>query len=343
MVGFFFFFSSRRRHTRCALVTGVQTCALPISAKEGWDAANGPNPYRELPRMELYAYRMGEQAEAWADDGEFDGFSLNTYFKATKTNPASRDTGPGAYVFEDPARVSEFLQMLRGKLAEQMKLQVLAAGKKAPFPYESPDFTAAVKHTVWYMADVAACHAMRDLLKAHKYFGDFEIVVAAGNAAGQGADALPPVELAIETAVSNHKAGSITLSCVKLLTGVTVPEWSAIFMLRSLKSPESYFQAAFRVQSPWAQRDAEGNLEVRKDTCHVFEFDPNRALQLVAEYGIRLGATGEVKPADAVSQLINYLPIFAFEGGRSEEHTSELQSLMRISYAVFCLKNKRNN
>src|SRR3546814_14781764 len=33
----FFFFSSRRRHTRCALVTGVQTCALPIS----WDKAFG--------------------------------------------------------------------------------------------------------------------------------------------------------------------------------------------------------------------------------------------------------------------------------------------------------------
>src|SRR3546814_16595167 len=30
MVGWFFFLSSRRRHTRCALVTGVQTCALPI-------------------------------------------------------------------------------------------------------------------------------------------------------------------------------------------------------------------------------------------------------------------------------------------------------------------------
>src|SRR3546814_467917 len=29
-----FFFSSRRRHTRCALVTGVQTCALPISKKD---------------------------------------------------------------------------------------------------------------------------------------------------------------------------------------------------------------------------------------------------------------------------------------------------------------------
>src|SRR3546814_12031711 len=32
-VSFGFFFSSRRRHTRCALVTGVQTCALPISAE----------------------------------------------------------------------------------------------------------------------------------------------------------------------------------------------------------------------------------------------------------------------------------------------------------------------
>src|SRR3546814_5825854 len=31
---FIFFFSSRRRHTRCALVTGVQTCALPISTPE---------------------------------------------------------------------------------------------------------------------------------------------------------------------------------------------------------------------------------------------------------------------------------------------------------------------
>src|SRR3546814_7744794 len=31
-----FFFSSRRRHTRCALVTGVQTCALPISLHGNW-------------------------------------------------------------------------------------------------------------------------------------------------------------------------------------------------------------------------------------------------------------------------------------------------------------------
>lgn len=286
------------------------------SAKAAWDEANGLNPYRELPRMEMFSYRMGHEAEAWADDGEFDGFSLSEYFKARKVDPTSRATGPGAYVFEDPTRVSEFLNMLRGKLAGQMKMQVLAAGKKAPFPYESPDFASAVKHAVWYMADVASCHAMRDLLQEHKFFSDFEIVVAAGNAAGQGAAALPPVEVAIGTANKNGRSGSITLSCGKLMTGVTVPQWGAIFMLRSLKSPESYFQAAFRVQSPWAHRDAEGNIEVKKETCYVFEFDPNRALSLVAEYGVRLGATSEVTPSEAIGQLINYLPIFAFEGGQ---------------------------
>src|SRR3546814_975523 len=38
----FFFFASRRRHTRCALVTGVQTCALPISALRACGGSGGP-------------------------------------------------------------------------------------------------------------------------------------------------------------------------------------------------------------------------------------------------------------------------------------------------------------
>src|SRR3546814_5983996 len=63
----FFFFSSRRRHTRCALVTGVQTCALPIywiaggRGKEGGLAALEP----WLGRIR-HAYLIGEAAEAVA-------------------------------------------------------------------------------------------------------------------------------------------------------------------------------------------------------------------------------------------------------------------------------------
>ena len=281
-----------------------------------WDGIG--NPYVDLPQMRMYAYEMGAGATKWADDGEFNGFSLSEYFRAHKANPESksRKIDVGTYVFDDSTRVSEFLEMLRGKLTDQMKSQVLGgSGKKAPFPYESPDFTDAIKHSVWYMADVAACFAMRDMLQAHPYFKGFDIVVAAGSGAGMGAAAKPPVEQAIDRATKEHKSGSITLSCGKLMTGVTIREWGAILMLRSLKSPESYFQAAFRIQSPWSYREADGTVVVLKDPVLVFEFDPNRALGLVAEYGLKLGTTADTTPQQAIGELINYLPIFQFSGG----------------------------
>lgn len=282
-------------------------------AKEGWRGEDGSNPYLELPRMEMYTYKLAPGAISYAEDGEFDGFSLSEYFRAEEVE--SEDAPGGARcVFADESRVLEFLEMLRGKLSEQMKMQVVA-GKKARFPYESHDFTEAVRHTVWYLPGVASCHAMGDLLRRHPYFSGFEIAVAAGRGAGEGADAKPPVEAAIGKAAKEGRSGSITLSCGKLMTGITVPEWGAILMLRSLRAPETYFQAAFRVQSPWAFRDGEGSLDVRKPTCYVFEFDPNRALALLAEYGARLAAQSGETPAEAIGKLLNYLPIFGFAGG----------------------------
>lgn len=283
-------------------------------AKDEWDDANGPNPYLELPRMEIFAYELASAAETWAEDGEFTGFSLNDQFKAKRSGAGRGAPNPGECEFESPDRVSEFLEMLRGKLSDQMKSEIVA-GQKAPFPYESPTFKSAIRHSVWFLPDVASCFAMRDMLDAHPYFRGYEVVVAAGAGAGQGADAKPPVEAAIAKAEKDTTSGSITLSCGKLMTGVTVREWGSILMLRSLKSPESYFQAAFRIQSPWAYRDAEGNLDVLKSTCYVFEFDPNRALGLVSEYGIRLAAQAGETQEQAIGKLLNYLPIFGFAGG----------------------------
>ncbi|MFY9265124.1 MAG: GIY-YIG nuclease family protein [Solirubrobacterales bacterium] len=284
------------------------------AAKEAWPTASGQNPYAELPKMEIYAYEIAPSAQRWAEDGEFSGFSLNDHFKAKRDGSGRSVPKPGECKFEDEIRVSEFLELLRGKLSDQMKAQIVA-GQKAPFPYESPAFTEAMRHSVWYLPDVAACFAMRDLLEKHPYFSGFEIVVSAGPGAGQGADAKPPVEAAIAKANKDQSSGSITLTCGKLMTGVTMPEWGAILMLRSLKSPESYFQAAFRVQSSWAYRDAEGGVDVKKPSCYVFEFDPNRALTLLSEYGIRLAAQAGETPEQAVGKLLNYLPIFGFSGG----------------------------
>jgi hypothetical protein len=158
---------------------------------------------------------------------------------------------------------------------------------------------------------------MADLLRRDPFFSTFEIYVAAGTGAKIGAQALPPLQAAIRRADETGKSGSITLSCGKLMTGVTVPEWSSIFMLRSLKAPESYFQAAFRVQSPWK---IDG--EIKKQIAYVFEFDPNRALSLVALYGTELAnnsADRKATQASVLGELVNFLPIFAIDGGRMEQ------------------------
>src|SRR3546814_4726908 len=51
----------------------------------------------------------------------------------------------------------------------------------------------------------------------------------------------------------------------------------------------------------------------------------------------------DILPDDALIVSIEAGTTFGWERYRSEEHTSELQSLMRTSYAVFCLKKKNNN
>lgn len=276
--------------------------------KTNWDATTSRNPYAELPQMRMYTYAMGAPGGEWAADGEFDGFDLNTYFKAKKSE--------AGYVFEKPDHVASFLDLIRGKKALPEK--VIEQGEaNAPFPYEAVEFKDAVRHSVWYLQDVAACEAMAELLRSDPFFSTYEIYVAAGTKAKIGAQALPPLQAAIRHAEEVGKSGSITLSCGKLMTGVTVPEWSSIFMLRSLKAPESYFQAAFRVQSPWK---IDG--EVKKETAYVFEFDPNRALSLVALYGTELAnnsADRKATQASVLGELINFLPIFAIDGGRMEQ------------------------
>ena len=147
---------------------------------------------------------------------------------------------------------------------------------------------------------------------------DYNIIVAAGNQAGMGVDAIIPVR----EAMSNPdplSTKSITLSCGKLTTGVTIKPWSGIFILRNLNSPETYFQAAFRVQSPWTIKNKElsytDETEVLKDECYVFDFSPNRALKQIADYSCRL-SLDEDNPETKVQDFIKYMPILAYEDGK---------------------------
>nr|WP_235625031.1 hypothetical protein [Mycobacteroides abscessus] len=150
--------------------------------------------------------------------------------------------------------------------------------------------------------------------KQNVFYHEYTVLTVAGPGAGVGLAALPPVREAIG---NGHDSKTITLSCGKLTTGVTVPQWSSILMLRNLNSPETYFQAAFRVQSPWSIKNPDGddpNLEENlKPACFVFDFAPTRALRQMAEYGI--GLSPEVpNPEDAVKDLVSFLPVLAYDG-----------------------------
>ncbi|MRR38415.1 restriction endonuclease, partial [bacterium] len=251
-------------------------------AKEEFAAENPGawNPYGALPQMRLLTYQMPDELLAIASAGEFDEFDLNAFFEAS-------GRGNGAQ-FKHKGDVQKWLDIIRGGYAPK-SVEHLKTGTRPPFPYSDVRLLPYLQHSFWFLPNVAACHAMANLLaeKHNTFWHDYDVVVAAGASAGIGLDALPPVRKAIG---SGFETKTITLSCGKLTTGVTVPQWSSILMLRNLKSPETYFQAAFRVQSPWSLKNPNGDDpnadEILKPVCFVFDFAPTRALRQLSEYGI---------------------------------------------------------
>jgi len=237
------------------------------------------NPYAALPQMRLLTYQMPDELVAIANAGEFDEFDLNEFFAATGQGARAR--------FRHEADVQKWLDIIRGAYAPQMH-ESLKTGTRPPFPYSDVRLLPYLQHSFWFLPSVASCHAMARLLEARHnvFWHDYRVIVAAGAAAGIGLEALGPVRDQIG---SGYDTKSITLSCGKLTTGVTVPQWSSILMLRNLQSPETYFQAAFRVQSPWLIRNPDGDDPHREDilkpVCFVFDFAPTRALRQLSEYG----------------------------------------------------------
>lgn len=279
--------------------------------KDNW-SGNRTNPYSALPRMHMLTYEMPEKLREVALNNQSE-FSLTEFFKATKDDQ-------GNWVFKHLGEVQKWLDVLRGQDVNGLWGNV-ANNLKPPLPFEDTNLLAALQHTVWYLPDVGACHAMADLLKAthNVFYRDYHVNIAAGTRAGIGEAALPPVTSSIGPVPQETK--TITLTCGKLMTGVTVPAWTAIFMLRELKSPETYFQAAFRVQSPWTMTvvDQEQGGEkdvIIKEHCYVIDFAPNRALRQIVDYATKLRASEGAERNDehAVDEFMSFLPVLSFDG-----------------------------
>ena len=273
------------------------------AAKEQWQGED--NPYAQLPKMVMLTYQMPESISQIASQGEFDEFDLNEFFRAEGSS----------FVHED--YVQKWLDLIRGTYAEEIVTGLKQDSEKPPMPFSDSRLLSYLQHTYWFLPSVAACKAMARLLarRANRFFDDYEVIVAAGNEAGMGAKAVEPVYRAMD---DPQRTKTITLSCGKLSTGVTVKPWTGILMLRNTTSPETYFQAAFRVQSPWTTRDAEGGEVILKPFCYVFDFAPNRALRQVEEYSCQLNVE-ESNPEKKVAEFIKFLPILAYDGSSMKE------------------------
>ncbi len=265
------------------------------------------NPYGALPEMRLFTYQMPDELIAVANQGEFDEFDLNAFFEA-------KGTGADAE-FVHKTDVQKWLDIIRGAHLPT-QLDSMRMGTRPPFPYSDVRLLPYLQHSFWFLPNVAACEAMANLLgeKQNVFWHDYKVLVVAGTRAGIGLDALPPVRAAIG---DGHDTKTITLSCGKLTTGVTVRHWSSILMLRNLNSPETYFQAAFRVQSPWSIKNPDGDdpsaEAVLKPVCFVFDFAPTRALRQIADYGAGLSPETP-NPEQAVEDLVKFLPVLAYDG-----------------------------
>lgn len=280
-------------------------------SKQSWNGDG--NPYASLPRMVLLTYQLPDSIREIAMQGEFNEFDLNVFFSASGFGDKAK------FAYQD--HVQKWLDLIRGGFLETTIDNLKLGAKRPPMPYSDTRLLNLLSHTFWFLPSVASCHAMHNLLgqKQNKFYHDYKVIVAAGSQAGIGADALLPVKDAMDDPL---RTKTITVSCGKLTTGVTVKPWTGILMLRNSSTPETYFQAAFRVQSPWTVNNPDSTSpnkeQIIKEECYVFDFAPDRALRQIADYSCRLNVN-ESNPEKKVEEFISFLPVLAYDGSSMKE------------------------
>lgn len=269
------------------------TYADEQKAKKDWDNPELPNPYAELPRLNMFTYQMSDIVAGEIKHGmDIDGenveyaFDLNEFF-ATNEN--------GYFLHNDD--VNRFLD-------------ALTTQKK--FPFSTSELRDELRHTLWMLNRVDSAKALAKKLKQHPVFRDYEIVLAAGDGKLDDDEVSAQAFDKVRKAIAEHDY-TITLSVGQLTTGVTIPEWTAVLMLSNMKSPALYMQAAFRAQNP-CLFNRDGKF-LRKENSYVFDFDPARTLTIFEEFANDLytdtasgGGTADDRK-QRVRTLLNFFPV----------------------------------
>lgn len=254
--------------------------------------------------MKIYTFELSKQFRNFQDSDK--AFNFREFFRVW-TGDALRDgknvssSEIGHFVHEKDVR--HFLDLISHKSDGSM------------YPFATEEFRGYFNHTLWMVPGVREAKALSALLKEHEIFRHFEIANVAGDGDEEQNedDALKVVRNAID-----NNQYTITLSCGKLTTGVTVKEWTAVLMLVGAYSTSAmgYLQTIFRVQSP-AIIDGR-----QKEICYVFDFAPDRTLKMMADavnMSTKAGKTdgGQKK---AMGKLLNFCPIISIDGTNMREY-----------------------
>ncbi len=292
-----------------------------------WDKTHpgDPNPYASLPQMHIFTYELGDIIRGLSPELAGKAFTFTEFFRTWSGDPQKdgEDVPHGKHIgdFVREADIVKFLNLITTKSDE------------SDYPFATEEHRRFFQHTLWMIPGVKEAKALSKLLREHPIFRNFGIA----NVAGEGddfedqhyTDALALVKKTIR-----DNDYSITLSCGKLTTGVTIKEWTACMMLSGsyFTAASTYLQTIFRVQSP-------GSIDGKaKEHCYVFDFAPDRTLRVLAEAAnvARKGGTGGTKTDDAhraaMRKFLNFCPVLAISGTSMKPYSVDtmMQQIKRI-------------
>ena len=277
-------------------------------AKAQWDLEHfgDPNPYAGLPTMNIYTYDLGRLLHDYIDEDV--AFNFREFFRVN-------DSGE----FVHKKDVATFLDLLCKK------------DDSSAYPFSTEEYRNNFRHTLWMIPGVKSALALQRMLEKHPVFQYFTVV----NVAGEGDPT--EEENAEALALLRSKIGNdpdqtrtITLSCGRLTTGVSVKEWTAVLMLSGSfnTAAASYMQTIFRVQTP-----ATINGRV-KEQCYVFDFAPDRTLKVLAETAKISTKAGKTSGDDrrAMGEFLNFCPVIGMEGSKMRKFDVDamLQQLKKV-------------
>lgn len=253
-----------------------------------------PN-YAEFPDMKIFGYNMSRlfsslTADVFSQDRLLTKkyFSLNKFFETKRENNSNEEC---SFIYEEQIKL--WLEIIKGRSAYGNT-----------FPYSNMQMLTNSRHTLWLMPTVDSCQAMADLLSKDEYFSRYQIINLSQQSVGSGNAALVFLTTNITESENINKLGSIALTVNKLTIGVTVKKWSSIFVLKDLASPEQYFQAIFRIQTPYVVHN-----EILKKNAYVYDFNIDRASALLLKYAEQ-SETEQTTKLQIAKLIVKYMPIF---------------------------------